>query len=255
MDNIIRDLEKFIASPMRIYDLGSKKPDKDFIKDKECLICLESLDLESELNKIVKLPCECANSAYHITCIIKLLQSGVNKNFCPHCKTKYELNNNNNNNREQNNNNNNRELNNNNNRELNNNNNNNQELKYNIHILVFHILSNSIMNCINISICGYYPVTIIENELKVLVIFYFSKVFFNYCIFIHSDISIENIEIKLNCSYVYSIVLFIFLIYLVTKINNINNIFIILNNILFMMMDMIFRMIIKYKIQNRVNII
>ena len=76
MDNIIRALEKFIASPMRIYDLGSKKPDKDFIQDKECLICLESL----EINKIVKLPCECSNSVYHISCIIKLLQSGVNKN-------------------------------------------------------------------------------------------------------------------------------------------------------------------------------
>ena len=44
-----------------------EKPDKDFIKDKECLICLESVDLE--LNKIVKLPCVCSNSVYHIICI------------------------------------------------------------------------------------------------------------------------------------------------------------------------------------------
>jgi hypothetical protein len=252
-NNIIIALKKFIASPMLIYNLGSKKLDNDFIKDKECLICLESLEIDLEINKIVKLPCECANSAYHISCIIKLLQSGVNKNFCPHCKTKYQIhNNNNNNNNNQELNNNNQELNNNN-QELNNNN--NQELKYNIHILVFQVLSNSIMNCINISLCGYYTVTIIENELKVLVIFYFSKVFFNYCIFIYSDSSIENIEIKLTCSYIFSIILFIFLIYLVSKINDTNNIFIILNNILFMMIDMLFKIIIKYKIQNRVGII
>ena len=32
----------------------SKCPDKEFIQDKECLICLESIDIET--NKIVKLP-------------------------------------------------------------------------------------------------------------------------------------------------------------------------------------------------------
>ena len=41
-----------------------KKPNKNFLKDKECLICLESIDLE--LQELVKLPCECANSVYHI---------------------------------------------------------------------------------------------------------------------------------------------------------------------------------------------
>ena len=85
---------------MNNYDMSGlekfEKPDKDFIKDKECLICLESIDLESnpidlESNPIVKLPCKCANSVYHIICIIKLLHSGENKNFCPHCKTIYEI--------------------------------------------------------------------------------------------------------------------------------------------------------------------
>jgi hypothetical protein len=41
-----------------------EKPDESFLKDKECLICLENFDLES--NKIVKLPCECSNSVYII---------------------------------------------------------------------------------------------------------------------------------------------------------------------------------------------
>ena len=64
------------------------KPDKEFIQDKECLICLESIDIET--NKIVKLPlkrlgdvkhlrpcqCQCKYSVYHIICIIKLLHSG-----------------------------------------------------------------------------------------------------------------------------------------------------------------------------------
>ena len=78
MDNhIITILEKF------------EKPDASFLQEKECLICLEPFDLES--NKIVQLPCKCSNSTYHIVCIIKLLHSGANKNFCPHCKSIYEI--------------------------------------------------------------------------------------------------------------------------------------------------------------------
>ena len=66
-----------------------EKPESGFIKEKECLICLEPFDLES--NKFVQLPCKCSNSVYHIDCIIQLLHSGDNKNFCPHCKTNYEI--------------------------------------------------------------------------------------------------------------------------------------------------------------------
>ena len=66
-----------------------EKPDKSFLIDKECLICLESINIEAL--KIVKLPCGCSNSVYHIVCILKLLDSGKNKNFCPHCKTNYEI--------------------------------------------------------------------------------------------------------------------------------------------------------------------
>ena len=66
-----------------------EKPDYSFLKDKECLICLEPFDLES--NKFVQFPCKCSNSVYHIDCIIKLINSGANKNFCPHCKSVYEI--------------------------------------------------------------------------------------------------------------------------------------------------------------------
>ena len=67
-----------------------EKPDHNFLKDKDCLICLESLD-DLESNKFVQLPCKCSNSVYHIDCILKLINSGANKNFCPHCKTIYEI--------------------------------------------------------------------------------------------------------------------------------------------------------------------
>jgi hypothetical protein len=78
MDNhIITILQKF------------EKPDANFLKDKECLICLEVFDLES--NKFIQFPCKCSNSVYHIDCIIKLINSGANKNFCPHCKSVYEI--------------------------------------------------------------------------------------------------------------------------------------------------------------------
>ena len=66
-----------------------EKPEPEFIKDKECLICLEPFDLEA--NKHVMLPCKCANSVYHIGYILLLLNSGQNKNFCPHCKANYEI--------------------------------------------------------------------------------------------------------------------------------------------------------------------
>ena len=65
------------------------KPNKTDFEEKECLICLESLNVE--LNKIVELPCKCSNSVYHIDCIVRLLESGQNKNFCPHCKTNYHI--------------------------------------------------------------------------------------------------------------------------------------------------------------------
>ena len=65
------------------------KPNLEIIKDNECLICLDSLNQENK--EIVKIPCGCANSTYHIECITKLILSGENKNFCPHCKTKYEI--------------------------------------------------------------------------------------------------------------------------------------------------------------------
>jgi len=217
-----------------------EKPNADFIKDKECLICLEEFDIESL--KIVMLPCKCSNSVYHIDCIVKFLQSGQKKNFCPHCKGKYEI-------------------------QLEeqiqhlipiNTNPQNQDIirsKF-THILVVHILSNSIMNIINIVVARKRNDYNNPEELQLLMLFYFVKIFFNYCIFMYSKNNIDKIEDCLVYSYVFQTVLFFFLIYTLTKIkNDENSTVLILNNVLSSFLDLTFRIIVEYKIQNRVNIL
>jgi hypothetical protein len=229
--NIIIALEKF------------KKPDKDFIQDKECLICLESLVLE--VNKIVKLPCECANSVYHISCIIKLLHSGENKNFCPHCKTIYEIpithvpvqiqhif------------------------RENLETPENIEQIKNFTRIILFHILLNSLMNIINIIATKNHPDHNINSEIQVAMLFYFCKIFFNYCILLYSKNNISKIDNSLVCSYTFQTVLFCVIIYTLTKIKyDINSIILIVNNILGNFIDLSFRIIVEYKMQNRVNVV
>ena len=224
-----------------------EKTDHNFLKDKECLICLESFD-DIEKNKIVQLPCKCSNSAYHINCIIKLINSGYNKNFCPHCKSIYEIppipvtm---------------------------------NQIVPYNVvniqlgidinyeriknftHILVSHIISNSIMNVINICVARNAIETNGRPELQVLMLFYFCKLFFNYVILMYSKNNIERIEDCLVCSYVFQTVLFCFFVYALTKIkNDYNSAILIVNNVFFSLGDLTFRVIIEYKMKNTVNVI
>lgn len=236
MDNhIISILQKF------------EKPDAGFLQDKECLICLEPFDIES--NKFVQLPCKCSNSVYHIDCILKLLHSGENKNFCPHCKSIYEIppiplam---------------------------------NQVVPYNVintqtiqderrilqikkftHILVCHIISNSIMNIINIVVSRDWVKVSSLPELQVLILFYFCKLFFNYVILMYSKNNIIKIEDCLIYSYVFQIILFCFFIYALTKIkNDINSTILIVNNVLLNIGDLTFRIIIEYKIRNTVNVV
>ena len=236
MDNhIISILQKF------------QKPDTTFLKDKECLICLESFDLES--NKFVQLPCKCSNSTYHIDCIIKLINSGDNKNFCPHCKRIYEIppiqatg---------------------------------NQVVPYNViniqldipinyeqvknftRILVFHIISNSIMNVINIVAARNFA----DNnnnpeELQVLMLFYFLKLFFNYLMLMYSKSNIERIEDSLVCSYMFQTIFFGLLIYTLTKIKfDDNSLILLLNNVFFGFGDVTYRIILEYKMINTVNVV
>lgn len=199
-----------------------KKPDKSFVLEKECLICLESVDIE--LQKIVKLPCECANSTYHIVCIIQLLQSGQNKNFCPHCKTTYEL--------------------------L------VQEPPNQLRcILFFHILSNSVLNVINIStISDDYHNTNANIISKILLISYFCKMLFNCCITINCKKEPEKMESNLYLSYIIQTVLFGLLVTLIAKIeNDFNSAILMANNVLFCFGDLAFRITFEYNFRNQVR--
>lgn len=201
-----------------------EKPDKEFLYNKDCLICLESVDVESQL--ICKLPCKCANSVYHISCILLFLNSGENKTFCPHCKTNYEL---------------------------------RVEPEHVIQIdpepsndlkliLVIHILSNSIMNVANISLSDIVPNFDNYVELKVLLFFYYLKLFTNYFIIFYSKTHVEKIQAGLAFSYIFQIVLFGFLIYSLVKLNNMEcSVFFLLNNIFFILVDLCVRVIVECK--------
>jgi hypothetical protein len=218
-----------------------EKPEPSFIKDKECLICLEPFDLEA--NQHVMLPCKCANSTYHIGCIVLLLNSGQNKNFCPHCKANYEI-------------------------PLPNHQlvnltqmqqrveqQQNLQVTNFTHILVAHILSNSIMNITNIVAARTAVETNREEILQVLIMFYFCKLFFNYCILMYSKSHIDRIEECLVYSYTYQTVTFGILFYTLTKIKNDTNfIILIVNNILLSFGDLAFRIIIEYRSQNTVAV-
>ena len=202
-----------------------KRPEQSFIKDKECLICLDPFDLES--NQIVKLPCACSNSVYHIGCILLMLNSGQNKNFCPHCKGNYEmpiqqqfveatqLQ--------------------------------NLQIIKITYILIIHILSNSIMNVINIVVARNVFDTNVNEELQVLIFLYFCKLFFNCVIVIYSKNNIDKIADSLFCSYVYQTISFGILIYALTRMKNDTDFnILIVNNVLLCFGDLAIRIHIEY---------
>lgn len=243
-----------------------EKPAKEFLKDKECLICLEPVDIE--MNQIVMLPCRCANSAYHILCIMQLLRSGENKNFCPHCKTKYNLflqqgllldypgpqvypqvyeqvgtvqqvgphpfiQNNYSVQLEQ----------------------AYQSRKF-AHILMVHLLSNSLMNLINIAVSKCYPKYDNNPLFQVFVLFYFLKIIINFCILLYAKNDVQKIETGLAFSYMYQSIVFGWITYAVfTKIKNHSfSTILLLNNLLLGLADLGFRFIIEYRMRNRVII-
>ncbi len=214
-----------------------KKPDREFLKDKECLICLESVDVEMII--IVALPCNCANSAYHIACIMQLLQSGVNKNFCPHCKTVYlvplmlpsvPL---------------------------------AQDadhrafvLKSYTHIIMFHLLSNTFLNFFNIFLCNTHSEFKTSEELQALMPIFFLKLFCNYVHLMLAKSDVEKIKTMLFSSYSYQLIVFGFMIYTFTQIeNDANSGFLVIVNVIFSGLDVLFRFIIERRIENRVNVV
>lgn len=229
-------MENHIVSSLQLY----KKPAKDFLKDKECLICLETIDLE--VAKIVKLPCGCSNSVYHVVCIAQLLSSGKNKNFCPHCKSNYEL-------------------------TLQQvvqpsnliavqPNTENEQTRLLSYIILVHIFSNSIMNLINIGLSHDYSKNDANIISKILQISYFCKILVNVCIIINLKVNVKQINSHLSLSYIIQAVLFVLLICLLSMIeSNFNSIIMLLNNVFFVITDLGFRIRIECKGMNRVNVI
>jgi hypothetical protein len=216
-----------------------KTPDRDFLKDKDCLICLESVDLE--MDNLVALPCKCANSTYHITCIIQFLKSGENKNFCPHCKSVYEI---------------------------------TGALQVPIQHLIpvindgfiirkltcallFHFLTNSMMNIINICVStGFYDNKKQPPELQAIVLFCFFKLLLNYIFVFYSKHDIAKMERALLCSYSFQSVLFGGIIYSLIKIKNDKlTVLLIINNVLFGIGDLIFRILGGYYIPDRIHVV
>lgn len=204
-----------------------KTPDREFLKDKDCLICLEPVDLE--MNKLVALPCNCANSTYHTTCIIQLLKSGENKNFCPHCKYVYQMH--------------------------------SAVLTPIEHlipivpiehdsfiirkltcVLLFHFFTNTMMNIINICVAiSFFNNHIQPHELQLITLFFLFKLLLN-CIFVfYSKHNIEKIKNVLFCSYGFQIILFGGMIYSLIKIKNNNlTVSLLINNVLFGIGDLVF---------------
>ena len=205
-------MENHIVSSLQLY----KKPEKDFLKDKECLICLETIDLE--VAKIVKLPCGCSNSVYHVVCIAQLLSSGKNKNFCPHCKSNYEL-------------------------TLQQvvqpsnliavqPNTENEQTRLLSYIIIVHIFSNSIMNLINIGFSHEYSENDANIISKILQISYFCKILVNVCIIINLKVNVKQINSHLILSYIIQTVLFVLLICLLSIIKtDFNSIIMLLNKL------------------------
>lgn len=233
-------MEKQIISTLQQY----KKPDKDFLKDKDCLICLETIDLEAL--KIVKLPCGCANSVYHISCIVRLLGSGENKNFCPHCRGKYEI-------------------------TL------RQEVPINIvtinavniirpqtnartqllsYIMMVHILSNSVMNIINIGMSKDYPNNNHANIVsKMLLVSFLCKIIINAGIMINLKANIDKLEHHLCLCYTVQSFIFVMLVCLTCMIkNDFKSVMMLVNNIFFGLTDLGFRVALEYKRVNRVDV-
>ena len=219
-----------------------KKPDRDFLKDKDCLICLETVDVE--MNLIVALPCNCANSAYHITCIVQMLQSGENKNFCPHCKTAYQfsvpvvpllpsLS--------------------------------SMELeadhqafilKNYTHMIMFHLLSNTFLNFFNLFLCKTHSSYNTSVELQALMPIYIFKLLCNSLYLILLMNNVERIANMLIISYTFQTMLFGLMIFALTQVkNDINSGFMVMLNVVSGGADVLFRFIIERRIRNRVNVV
>jgi hypothetical protein len=234
-------MDKQLINSLQKY----KKPENNLLKSKDCIICLEALDIEAQKN--VWLPCNCANSVYHIDCIVQFLKSGQNKNFCPHCRTVYVID---------------IEI-----RQiiplLDNRivpleivNQNNHVFEHNrkmVYIFIIHFFSNSLLNIINLSSIDDYPKKSIDILGKIIMINSLCKLFVNACFIISLKDNIEKIQTWLAYSYTVQSIQFILVICLVSLLKKNNSIILLLlNNVFFFICDLVFRLSIDYNIYTRI---
>ena len=188
--------------------------------NKECIICLESLESQN----IVSLPCKCSNSVYHVACISQLLLSGENKNFCPHCRQKYEVASPQQEEQEE-------QLEQ---RDI--------ESRKLIYIYIVHILTNSFMNVVNIGMSNDYENAETNIISKILLISYFCKLLINVCMIVHTKTDLEKIKTNLTMSYTIQTIMFILLICLLAIIKRTATDWLLFgNNVLFCCGDIAFR--------------
>lgn len=202
-----------------------KKPNLKFVEDLDCIICFENLN--TQINKIVKLPCKCSNNIYHIDCLYKFISSGENKNFCPHCSVTYEL-------------------------KLS-----EQELKIEIQkqiltgilgeqqkrlnfcIMFFHFVLNSIVNILS----GYIITSknTLSLNLKIIIGSYFLKLLINLFSLIYLKNNHNQIHNLILCSYILQLILFGFLFVFKNELGKIIFIYLVVFNLLFSIGDLLIR--------------
>ena len=160
-----------------------------------------------------------------------MLQSGENKNFCPYCKTVYKIN-----------------------TELNDVVAVVPQLKQLSYILFVHILSNTLMNVINISMSEDYENNRADIMSKILLMCYFCKMLVNICILIHLKHNAEQMKSNLDLSYAIQTVLFVSLIVMLSLTEfDFKSGMILVNNVFFCFGDLAFRITVECKCINRVN--
>ncbi len=214
------------------------------LNDLDCMVCLDNFDYESN-KKFIKLPCNCANSVYHIDCLIQWILSGPNKNQCIHCKTKYlipDLSQSNNEGQTQSDvsrrqteiiqriNDNKKEI----------------KLNYAVYKLSSHIFLNTIVNIINFSyICSQKA----NLKLKILALAHLLKIFNNFIIVSIIKRNIEYINAKLFISFASQFIIIIYALLL----NNKSSLFLLLFQIGFILLDLVTNVIINHNCEIKVQ--
>ncbi len=219
-------------------------PVPSVLNELHCMVCLDNFDFESN-KKFIKLPCDCANSVYHIDCLIQWILSGPNKNHCVHCGVKYLI------------------------PDLSPSQTQNQnpsaitrrqneiiqrindskkeiKLNYAMYKLSSHIFLNTVLNIINFS---YIFSQRANLELKILALAHLLKLFSNFIAISVVKRNFGYINTKLFISFAFQFMIMVYVILL----NNKSSLFLLLSQIGFVLLDLIVTVIINYNCEVKVQ--